>query len=54
MQIYSETKETAVPQPVAAPTWRSQLIKPLYSIWANLSQIGNLLQLLEEDQPDRW
>lgn len=54
MQIHPETTETADPQPGAALTWRSQLLKPLRSIWANLSQMGNLLQLLEEEQPERW
>jgi hypothetical protein len=54
MQIHSETTETVAPQPDAVPNWRSQLSKPLRSIWVNLSQIGNLLQLLDEDQPERW
>jgi len=54
MQTYSEASETAASQPDPKPTWRSQLIKPLRSIWTNLSQMGNLLQLLEDDQPDRW
>lgn len=54
MQTCSEDSETVNSQPDPKLTWRSQLIKPLRSIWSNLSQVGNLLKHLEEDQPDRW